>query len=127
MLVGRPAKNWDESHPDWAPSLALGYGTKARSTDRYERSKKRRTGTKAAETDAATAASTQPTDPSHGDDVATVPDSDEVDENENETGQPFPHFCKTANLQFSVNNCTMVIFLITLAYRGSLVPASNVV
>lgn len=105
VLVGRPAKIWDEVHPDWAPSLSLGYGTNARCTDRYERSKKRRAGKKTAESDAATAASTQPTDPRYGDDVATVPDSDQVDENENETGQPFFLFAKTANLQFRVNNC----------------------
>jgi len=41
-LVGRPAKLTEDIHPDWVPSLNLGYSKKTvENIDRYERQKKR--------------------------------------------------------------------------------------
>ncbi|XP_077555864.1 uncharacterized protein LOC144170135 isoform X3 [Haemaphysalis longicornis] len=92
FVTGRPAKLWEEAHPDWAPSLALGYARKRGCTERSERLNQRRAVKKTAEADAAAvvaldAASTQPMDPSYNGDVAAVPDRDGgVNEHENETG-----------------------------------------
>ncbi|XP_049524147.1 uncharacterized protein LOC119453496 isoform X3 [Dermacentor silvarum] len=40
--VGRPSKLWEETNPDWAPSLLLGYSSRHADPARYDRAKKRR-------------------------------------------------------------------------------------
>ena len=46
FLLGKPAKLFETTHPDWAPSLHLGnenYNSSSRiATERYERSVKRK-------------------------------------------------------------------------------------
>lgn len=41
-FVGRPSKLWEETNPDWAPSLLLGYGSRHADPARYDRAKRRR-------------------------------------------------------------------------------------
>ncbi|XP_070180904.1 uncharacterized protein [Littorina saxatilis] len=41
FVTGKPAELYDESHPDWVPSLDMGYNCKKGDLDRYERTKQR--------------------------------------------------------------------------------------
>lgn len=42
MFVGKPSALFDETNPDWAPSLRLGYSCKRTGAARHERAEKRR-------------------------------------------------------------------------------------
>ncbi|XP_049527542.1 uncharacterized protein LOC125947190 [Dermacentor silvarum] len=42
FVSGRPSKLWEETNPDWAPSLLLGYGSRHADPARYDRAKRRR-------------------------------------------------------------------------------------
>lgn len=55
-LVGRPSKLWEETNPDWAPTLLLGYRAKNEGTARYERASRRRSKRATPKVDAETAA-----------------------------------------------------------------------
>ncbi|KAH7936323.1 hypothetical protein HPB52_021422 [Rhipicephalus sanguineus] len=39
---GRPSQLWDETNPDWAPTLLLGYSARHEDRARYDRVKRRR-------------------------------------------------------------------------------------
>ncbi|KAH7981964.1 hypothetical protein HPB52_002262 [Rhipicephalus sanguineus] len=53
---GRPARLHQETHPDWAPTLLLGYTRKSEGIARYERAARRRTKRPTPEVDAGTTA-----------------------------------------------------------------------
>ncbi|XP_049519128.1 uncharacterized protein LOC125943702 [Dermacentor silvarum] len=56
FVAGRPSKLCEETNPDWAPTLLLGYKANNEGTARYERAAKRRFKRTTPEVDAVTAA-----------------------------------------------------------------------
>ncbi|XP_037507781.1 uncharacterized protein LOC119383605 [Rhipicephalus sanguineus] len=56
FVTGRPARLHQETHPDWAPTLLLGYTRKSEGIARYERAARRRTKRPTPEVDAGTTA-----------------------------------------------------------------------
>ncbi|KAH7968947.1 hypothetical protein HPB52_013075 [Rhipicephalus sanguineus] len=86
-FTGRPSQLWDETNPDWAPTLLLGYSARHEDRARYDRVKRRRL-----QKDRADAAAAVVESIGNGIGDTGLPsrddESDETRTDENEPGQP---------------------------------------
>ncbi|XP_077504454.1 uncharacterized protein LOC144114524 [Amblyomma americanum] len=84
FIKGEPSNLFDETNPDWAPSLSLGHGTRHADSARHDRRAKRLAHKRRADVEAIAVASEA--SPRACPDSPQPPQAEEVSADENETG-----------------------------------------
>ncbi|XP_077523629.1 uncharacterized protein LOC144134630 [Amblyomma americanum] len=84
FIKGEPSNLFDETNPDWAPSLSLGHGTRHADSARHDRRAKRLAHKRRADVEATAVASEA--SPRACPDSPQPPQAEEVSADENETG-----------------------------------------